>query len=235
MGKLKDELKKIYKEEGSRDKAIKKAQSWFQRGKKPKDGGVAATNTPFKPGMIYVFRYEDPIYADTLPWWDQNPVVLALDQSTDKSKNDVGINLNLLPSEVRIELLDLVYTKMYSSIEAQKKKGVNRQILTQFTYKGAIKYLEKFGYEMAIRQYSPKLKTDQKVVAFSKWPYMAICNLLDETTENGNIKLKDADLKKIFDDYVKSKKNPRKEFLLEKIKRMVLGEEKKPAKKRGKK
>ena len=211
MGKLKDELKDLYKEHGGKKKAITEAESWFRRGSASRDKTIATEASPFRPGMIYVFRYEKPKYMDELPWWDQNPVVLALDPA---DKNDVGINLNLLPSDIRIELLDLVYTKLYSKINAQRKgiKSEDARLqgpINQFTYKGAKAYLEKFGYEYAIRQYIPKLKTKQQVVSYERWGYVAITNLLDETSQQKMVNFSDGDLKKMFEQYKKNLQNKR--------------------------
>jgi len=46
------------------------------------------------------------------------------------------------------------------------------------TYKDAYKFLNKFGFEFAIRQYSPKLKTKQSVVSYESWVKVAQLDLL---------------------------------------------------------
>jgi hypothetical protein len=212
MGKLKKELDELYKMHGSKKKAINEAESWFKRGAaKLRDKTIQSDAQPFRPGMIYVFRYEKPKYMEDLPWWDKNPTVLALDPM---GKNDVGINLNLLPSDVRIELLDFVYTRLYSTITAQTRGNKSEDAKAQgpimaFSYANARTYLEKFGYEYAIRQYIPKLKTKQQVVSFERWGYMAICDFLDEDSKKGMVNFSDRDLRKMFEEYQKNLKNKR--------------------------
>lgn len=209
MSILKDEIKELYKMHGGEKKAMDEAEAWFiSASKKLRDNTVVGTMKPFKPGMIYVFRYIKPKLMEELPWWDKNPVVLALDP-TD-AKNDLGINLNLLPFKIRIELLDAIYTKMKPFIQSQKagKAAENARIqgpMPNFTYEGAKKFLEKHGYEFAIRQYIPKLKSNQKVVAYEKWAYLAICNLLDPGFSGQRQTINEQVLKRQFDQYKKSK------------------------------
>jgi hypothetical protein len=209
MGLIKDEIKELYKMHGGEKKAMDEVQGWFEKGsRKLVDKTLVGTSKPFKPGMIYVFKYIKPKLAEELPWWDKNPVVLALDP-TD-AKNDLGINLNLLPMKVRIELLDAVYTLSKSFIEKQKTgstaENANLQKpIPKFTYDGAKKFLEKFGYEFAIRQYIPKLKSKQTVVAYERWSYIAICNLLEPGFSGPKIPINEQVLKKQFDEYKRSK------------------------------
>ena len=72
------------------------AEAWFEDSKKSiREGAVQSTARRFRPGQVYVFRYDDPKYATE---WDRNPCVLALDPS---GNNDCGINLNLLPPNIK--------------------------------------------------------------------------------------------------------------------------------------
>lgn len=209
MSTLKDQIKELYKMHGGEKKAMAEAESWFiSASKKLRDTTVVGTTKPFKPGMIYVFKYTKPKLMEELPWWDKNPVVLALNP-TD-AKNDLGINLNLLPFNVRIEMLDAIYTQMKPFIESQKngrtaEKAKAQGPMPNFTYDGAKKFLEKHGYEFAIRQYIPKLKSSQKVVAYEKWAYLAICNLLDPGFSGSTQTINERVLKKQFDQYKQSK------------------------------
>jgi len=209
MGVIKDEINELYKMHGSKTKAIKEAQGWFQRGSaKLRDNTIVSSRSSFKPGMIYVFRYEKPKYLEELPWWDKHPVVLALDP-TDQ-KNDLGINLNLLPNEVRVELLDAIYTQVKPFIESQRRGSTSENAKVQgpipnFTYDGAKNFLERFGYDFAIRQYIPNLKSKQQVIAYERWSYIALCNLLDPETNNSALVINERNLKKMFDEHRKNK------------------------------
>jgi hypothetical protein len=209
MGVIKDEIKALFKEHGSRAGAIKEAQNWFEKGvSKLKDNTIVSTRTPFKPGMIYVFKYMKPKYIEELEWWDRHPVVLALDR-TDQ-KNDLGINLNLLPEKIKIELLDAIYKQKEGFIKKQRdgKTAENAKLqgpIKGFTYESAKKFLEKFGYDFAIRQYIPKLKTNQQVVAYEKWSYVAICNLLESKSNEPSIRINEKVIKTMFDEHYKTR------------------------------
>jgi hypothetical protein len=182
MGKIKKDIKELIKDAGSRNRAAADAQLWFERGaKKVRDRSIVSTRNPFKAGMIYVFRYEKPKHVETLPWWDKNPVVLALDQT--EQKNDCGINLNLLPPDVKEDLLDLIYERMKGMIKSQTSGKTSYNAATQgpirLDYKSAKKFLKQYGFDFAIRQYIPNLKANQMVVSFENWSRIALCDFLE--------------------------------------------------------
>lgn len=63
------------------------------------DGGAELTGTLI-PGKLYFFYY-DPKYKDTLPYYDQFPLVLPYDR--DKT-TFIGLNLHYLEYKPRMEL-----------------------------------------------------------------------------------------------------------------------------------
>ena len=66
MGKIKKDIKNLSKESGSKVKARRAAESWFEKASKSiKDKSVAKYSKPFKVGMIHVFRYEKPTFKKT--------------------------------------------------------------------------------------------------------------------------------------------------------------------------
>ena len=138
---------------------------------------VKSTRTRFEPGKIYVFDYT-PITKD-LPWFDKNPVVLAIEQV---GENDLGINLNLLPINVKEDLLDSLYNRMEGQIKAatsgNKLNNAARQSPLRITYDGMKAYLKSKGCDFAIRQYSPGAKSRQSVVSYNKWPEIALCDFI---------------------------------------------------------
>lgn len=184
MGVLKKEIESYKKDNGGATKAKKVSEEWYKSGlkvfsKAPSDS--ARTNMRFRPGHIYIFSYLTPLTEDKLDWWDKNPMVLALDPSKEAKHNDLGINLNLLPIKLRVELLDKVYEVYKAQIESAKKTRPNdalKQPDLKITYKEAYKFLYKFGFEFAIRQYSPKLKTKQSVVSYESWHKVATLDLI---------------------------------------------------------
>jgi hypothetical protein len=109
-----------------------------------------------------------------------NPVVLALDS---KDSNDIGINLNLLPVNIKEDLLDFVYDRLQGAIKTQtmgvKALNADAQGHVSLTYEGASAFLQRFGFDFAIRQYIPNRKSNQAVVAYEYWPNIALCDFVD--------------------------------------------------------
>ena len=83
MGYVKKEIKRLSTEAGSKARARADAEKWFSEGRKSRAiKEVAKTRGKFSIGKIYSFEYT-PI-TDNLPWYDRNPVVLALDSKSKK-------------------------------------------------------------------------------------------------------------------------------------------------------
>ena len=173
MGQVKKNIRELSKDAGGRGRAISAAQSWFEDSKKSiREGAVQNTARRFRPGQIYVFRYDDPKYATE---WDRNPCVLALDPA---GNNDCGINLNLLPPNVKEELLDVVYERFQGYLKSQEGKPAKNQAPLSLSYEGAKGFLGQFGFDFAIRQYIPSRKTKQAVVGYEHWGRMALLDFL---------------------------------------------------------
>ena len=118
MGQVKKDIRELSKDAGGRGRAKTAAESWFEDSKKSiREGAVQSTARRFRPGQVYVFRYDDPKYATE---WDRNPCVLALDPA---GNNDCGINLNLLPPNVKEELLDVVYERFQGYLKKPRGKA----------------------------------------------------------------------------------------------------------------
>ena len=179
MGYIKKEIANLSKN-GGRSKAIRTAESWFKdslKARKSKD--VARIRSRFEPGKIYVFRYDDPI-TENLQWWDRAPVVLAIEQV---GQNDLGVNLNLLPTEFKEKFLDTLYDRMSNQIKAASTGAASENAAVQrplrITYDGMKAFLDSEGYGFALRQYRPERITQKAVVAYEKWPQIALCDFAD--------------------------------------------------------
>ena len=168
MGYVKKEIKKLSSEAGSRARARADAEKWFVDGRKNRAvKEVAKSRGRFSIGKIYSFEYT-PI-SENLPWYDRNPVVLALDSP---NKNDLGVNLNLLPTKFREELLD----KVHSALVFNPSGDAIRESSLRITYDGMKLFLERYGFGFAVRQYIPIRKRKQTVVSYKSWPKIAICD-----------------------------------------------------------
>ena len=180
MGELRKNIKELIIESGSKIKAKRSAESWFENGKKKsKEKSIQSTSNRFLPGKIYVFRYS-PKYIDKLPWFDSNPVVLALN-SVDN--NDLGINLNLLPIKVKEDMLDRIYGVYSDEIASQsvggRKNDATRQGMLSINWEESKAYLKATGYDFAIRQYIPSRKSNQAVVSYENWAKIVLCDFAD--------------------------------------------------------
>jgi len=179
MGYVKNRIKELSKESGSINAAKKTAEKWFEDSVKSRKLTEAEyTRARFEPGKIYVFEYT-PI-TENLPWFDKNPVVLAIEQVDG---NDLGINLNLLPVEFKEQLLDDLYNRLERQINraSSGKRGLDAegQKPLRITYDGMKAYLKRFGFDFAIRQYIPNRKNNQAVITNNRWPDIALCDFID--------------------------------------------------------
>lgn len=179
MGQIKKDIKDLIKEHGSKANARRESASWYNNSLKAfRNGSVSKDPRRFMPGKIYVFRYDTPITED-LQWWDRNPIVLALDPYKG---NEVGINLNLLPVEIKETLLDDIHTKLVGQIKTSETRAPEMALQQKgltFTYKGAKRYLDRFGFGFAVRQYKPNLKRKQAVVSYENWAKIALCDFME--------------------------------------------------------
>ena len=93
--------------------AVSKSRAWFQQqitlmNKQQiqamsliKSSGEKNT-TAVRPGELYLFMY-DPKTQDSLPYWDQFPLVFPFRKLPD---GFIGLNMHYLPYQLRIKLLD---------------------------------------------------------------------------------------------------------------------------------
>jgi hypothetical protein len=172
MGYVKDRIKELSKMAGSKSRARKDAESWFSGASVSE---AKSTRSRFEPGKIYVFDYTPG--TPGLEWWDMRPVVLAIETVGD---NDLGVNLNLLPTTVKEDLLDELYTRQKRSIERSIKQTANsaNQKPLRITYEGMKNYLKSTGCDFAIRQYTPSRKKGQQVVSYARWAEISLCDFI---------------------------------------------------------
>jgi hypothetical protein len=116
----------------------------------------------FLPGRIYTFQY-DPLYKDKLDYYDKRPIVFVHGVTTSKTGNQilVGINLNFLPEQVRVTVLEF----FYQQFKGDYKKS--NDVIGKITIiQRAIQFLKnwlttlqvfndqaKVGYQFAFRNY----------------------------------------------------------------------------------
>lgn len=181
MGKLSQDISALIRESRGLDVAKNSANSWFKNTSlSTGDKSVESTSSIFKSGKIYIFRYESPKTKDKLEWWDRNPMVLSLGRFEGK---DIGINLNLIPYSRKLQLLDRIYEQYLPKIERMIERGKGdastEDGIADFTFEKLKPFLEQTGFGAAVRLYVTGLRSNTKVISFSKWKNIALIDLND--------------------------------------------------------
>jgi hypothetical protein len=196
MATLSDEVKNFIKNTRGLDNAKSAATQWYKTvGKSQGDTSIQSYSGPFKPGKIYIFRYQNPVTKERLEQWDANPVVLSLGRVDD---NDIGINLNYLPQPIKLKVLDRIYKSFGSKIEEQeaKKPGQAKaqKDIISFDTKTILRFLSSAGLEYAIKRYVTNLRVGTKVIDASGWKYVPLLDL---------VQFKKTDIRKVQSGYSK--------------------------------
>ena len=71
---------------------IKKAVAWFQKAVHDAKSGYSSPVSDLK-GQLLLMTYNDPKYKDTLPYYDENPLIFVIDVTP---KHIFGINVHYL-------------------------------------------------------------------------------------------------------------------------------------------
>lgn len=93
----------------------------LRKGKVPEEAFLPSKKKPFIGGM-YIYEY-DPKTKETLPWWDELPVVIPVGLYKD---GFLGLNLHYIPPMLRAKLLD--------KLMQYKKKAHTPRAYMQISY-----------------------------------------------------------------------------------------------------
>lgn len=179
MPQVKDEVSQLVAKMRGRDVAVEDTKRWYKTTKASAgDFTVKSTTESFKPGKIYVFRYENPVKQNKL--WDRNPVVLSL--GVDEGL-DVGLNLNFFPYPKRLDLLDRVYDQYQGlidrAIQLSAGDATSEQYLPQMRYDIIKRFLEKYDYMKAYRRYYTNKRTNSAVISYTVWNRAVLLDIAD--------------------------------------------------------
>jgi hypothetical protein len=174
MVTLKSQISQYVKNLKGLNQAKNSTEAWLRDVKNSTgDNSIAKTNELFKPGKIYIFRYENPINKERM--WDLNPTVLSLGRVDGL---DIGINLNYLNYNQRVTLLDTVYNQYSNIIEDSiKNSGTNaknQKSIPSMNYENIKKFLEKSTYQKACRRYMHSKRKNTIVVGYNHWDKIAV-------------------------------------------------------------
>lgn len=126
-------------------------------------GALANAVTKPTPGKMMMYQY-DAKHKDTLPYWDQFPVIFPIALYGD---GWLGINLHYLPPVHRIRLMDALYeTVNNTKYDESTKLRVSYQILnsaSKFTY-----------FKPTIKRYlATHVKSQLIEIPIDEWDYVA--------------------------------------------------------------
>lgn len=90
---------------------------------KLKESAISKQSKKIIPGKIYTFTY-DPLYKDSLAYYDTRPIVLLQSTSVAGTGNNLvsGINLNFLPEKIKISILDQFFRLFKKEIQKDEEK-----------------------------------------------------------------------------------------------------------------
>jgi hypothetical protein len=148
--------------------ASRKSRAWFDqqvlllrqqniRASRIMKGDDLTTN--ILPGKMYCFFY-DAKHKDTLPYWDQFPLLLPFDKWNG---GFMGLNLHYLPYQLRAQLLDRL---MYFA----NNKAMDETTKLRFSW-GTIKEVSKFSMaKSCVKQYlTEHLRSPFKEIPANNW------------------------------------------------------------------
>lgn len=140
-------------------------------------------------GKLYTFNYNHPINEEKLEWFDRKPIILVVNSEYYKPTKHhliTGINLEFIPLEMRIFIIDKVFESFKRLIEEDLKKANGQITLVQpkqifnpnIDFYGIIKYILgtvlKSNFEFAVRKYWWKKMTNIKNIPYEHWGFIPL-------------------------------------------------------------
>lgn len=171
MSAFKRKLSEYVRSVGGSTVAQKKGKSEIDKAKrKSTDKSIVLVKGSLDAGRIYTFLYPNP--KDKSKLWDANPTILYLGK---KFGLDVGINLNLLPGNMKLDVIDAIYDRYSSVIEKNIKRhdgNANKESGLGISY-DSIKQMFGNGIDKYIRSYFPNKRVETYVISYTKWEMVA--------------------------------------------------------------
>lgn len=155
----------IGKLKGKKDRD-RKAIQWVKEFSKNKSAQIKGKM--LEPSMLYMFNYDTPKYEDTLDFFDTQPLVLVM--GVVKTKNglrEIGINMHLLPEQIR----KLVLFKVYNVYKINYNNALRNGQDTNFriSWKQILGITKDLGSGFAVRMYIPELRKNVIKFPIDQW------------------------------------------------------------------
>lgn len=162
------------------------------------------------PGKIYTFTY-DPLYKDSLAYYDKRPILFCHEIKQASTGNMIlcGANLNFLPEQMKVTLLEYYYQQFKSDydkaneslgkpVPVQKAKA----FLSDWAAVEKIAKQAKINYSFIFRNYIFSRVKSLSMVEQMDWGYIPFIQTQD---------IVGVGLSKIYSDYFKSMNKPKGE------------------------
>lgn len=181
MARLKEQLDKDRSSYGNDFNAGKASEEWYQNARDDrKDPAVERIlgGESFESGKMYRFRYS-PISKKRLEWYDKYPIIISLGQNIYKdSIVETGINLNILPYDVKVFFLDRLYQSFFAHINEEisgsRLGRAKLQKRLEITYDDISYLSNEFGIKFAIRNYLKRKMRAVYVISYENWTRMLL-------------------------------------------------------------
>jgi len=168
-------------------------KEYFRPKKNPKSDII--TNFKFLiPGRIYTYKY-NPLYKDELDFYDKRPITLIIKHYIHPNTGNnlqLGINLNFIPREVRVYILESIWSSFKNVIsqDLERRQLDDNPKLRQtllftdnFDYYGLLEYLlgtiAKTNWKFAIRQYIWGRILNAKFIDYTDWHHISFLESKD--------------------------------------------------------
>lgn len=183
MINLKDDINDYIREQKGFNNALKEALVWHNTmlsDEKSKIVEKVNSISFFEPGKLYKFRYDPK--TQKLPFYDITPLVLSLGQRKFEPSGtvvDIGLNLNFLPWDIRIFLLNYIGKTFEKKLEQQTnwfwEGKAKAQEPLDISYDKIAKIVKALALDYAVRNYLPGHKSEVSVISYDGWvPGMVI-------------------------------------------------------------
>lgn len=149
--------------------------------------GVACDGA-LQNGRLYVLDYFDDVYRKKKKLYDTHPIVLGLGQSTKNHEVSYGINLHVMPPDIRTQFINDVYTtfKKHIEINIREYDADSQHYIPQFTFKNVFDAFEKvYHISKTIISCDITFMESVKVLNFFDWCWAAFEN--EDFFDNGSL------------------------------------------------
>lgn len=144
-----------------------KALDWYHKTVMV-DSDLFLKGALLKQGFLYTFNYDTPKYESVLDFFDTQPLMISFGPiETSLGKRDIGINLHLLPPNIRRIVMYKIF-EMYRNLYKDQLFAKN-QTTVNVTWKAIAKPLEKYGIGFAIRMYISDLRKNVIQFRYEQW------------------------------------------------------------------